>query len=125
MNEREQQMIEIASEHNFDRDIDHSQPHDPTDLELRVMDLYANPNQLGTMSCAHGTPKEEPCEQCTEEAEALCDHGENPEDCSECAFEEDDVVDDFDRSYGPQAHFYRDNEGYRPCTCEDYPCCGH
>ena len=18
-----------------------------------------------------------------------------------------------------------DNPGYRPCTCEDYPCCGH
>lgn len=36
MTDKEQQAMETASEHNFDRDIDHSQPHDPTDMEREL-----------------------------------------------------------------------------------------
>ena len=37
-----QQFLELASEHNFDQDIDHSEPHEPTDLERAHMAAQAD-----------------------------------------------------------------------------------
>lgn len=39
--ERKQQEAEIAAEHNFDRDIDHSQPHQASDMERAMEEAIA------------------------------------------------------------------------------------
>ena len=89
------------------------------DKKLRQLDQLANPNPFGVL-CAHGTPKEEPCEGCTEEDEALyCDHGELVVDCSECYDENKEYIAAL-ATHEP----LRDNEGLR-CNCEDAGCCEH
>lgn len=106
MNDRDKRAMEIAGEHDFDRGIDHSQPHERTDME----------EALDRM-----------------DSEVFDD----PEDVPD---NEDDEFDEEDRYIGTMptareaqrydgdfaAHeYYPNNEGYRPCRCEDYPCCGH
>lgn len=103
------QAAEIASKYNNDAAIDHSQPHDPTDMEraLQQLDRQANPNSFG-QTCKHGVAKEEPCEQCTEENEAY-----------------EDMLELDELTHGEIREYIPNNEGYRACSCEDYPCCGH
>lgn len=96
---RQQQLAEIASEHDFDRSIDHSQPHDPTDMEKAFDEINKaaedadDPHQTFT----------EP-EQIDEEQEFFDAYVPGGE-IYERGFESGSLV--------------------VLCQCEDYPCCGH
>lgn len=91
------QLAELASEYNNDQDIDHSEPHEPTDYERAI---------------AHVQGYEIP-------EDVYCPHGELKTGCPECEFESRG------RGMGQPMEVFFANQTDRPCNCEDYPCCGH
>lgn len=106
-----QQAMEIASEAGFDQNIDHSQPHAPTDMERAYAAIDPANFEYETMS-----------------------RNDEERDMSEERYNEQqlefDEVDEDGRYLGTmptysEAQYYENNPGYRACRCEDYPCCGH
>lgn len=62
--------------------------------------------------------------------EVALNHGYSEDQASDCAKDagvwhgDEENNEQFDSPRGMN-RFIPDNEGYRRCNCEDYPCCGH